>query len=139
MRKKPPASMPHTIRMHYGKLIGWGIVIYAVAFLTWSLLIAYGLFEGVLPRLISLAVLVVVAAAAGRSLHFSSWKDILPYSFLWAVMIAALDGIMAVPYAGWKIYSELGVWTGYIIVVVIPLFFAEEVLAANDRLRRWLT
>lgn len=113
--------------MKFSALFGWGIIIYALSYLTWSIFIAYGLSEGIMSKLISLAALFIVAAIAGRSLHLISWRDILPYSIGWAILIAIFDGVLAFPYAGWQIYSEIGVWIGYIVVVITPLFFADEV------------
>lgn len=125
--------------MKWKLLLGWGIVIYSVAFLTWSILIAYGISGGIIPKAASLLILMVVSAIAGRSLHFSSWEDILPYSFIWALIIAALDGLMAVPYVGWKIYAELGVWIGYTVVIIVPLFFTDEPLSTGDEFKKRLT
>jgi len=125
--------------MRLRALLGWGITIYALSYLTWSIFIAYGLSVGVVSKLISLAALFIVAAIAGRSLHFSSWRDILPYSIGWAVIIAIIDGILAFPFAGWSIYTEVGVWIGYLVVIITPLFFNDEIWTGGDELRKRLT
>ena len=125
--------------MKYSKLFGWGIVIYAVMYLTWSFFVAYGFVGGIIPRLVSLAALLAVTVIAARSLHFSAWKDILPYSIAWAVMIALLDGVLVAPYAGWKIYSELGVWLGYAVVVIAPLFFTDEISVSGEGFSKRMT
>jgi len=83
----------------YGALFGWGIVIYSVVFLVWSGFIAYGFVGGLAPALMAFLALIIVATIAGHSLHLHSWKDILPYSIAWAVMIALLDAVFAVPFS----------------------------------------
>ncbi len=108
--------------MKIGALLGWGIVIYAIMFLTWSGLVTYGLIEGIFPKLLSLFVLVVVSLIAGRSLRFNSWRDILPYSFAWGIAMIALDAVFSVPFSGWAIYADWNVWFGYALVVIVPLF-----------------
>jgi len=102
-------------------LLGWGIVIYAVMFLLWSLFLTYGFVEGVLPRVVGLFALVVTTFVAGRSLRASSWQDILPYSLAWGVTMAILDAIVNVPYAGWQIFADWSIWLGYAVVVVGPM------------------
>lgn|SRR3989344_2635066 len=110
------------ILMHYGKLFGWGVVIYALMFLLWSGFVTYGFIEGIVPRITGLLVLVGIMICAGLSLHFHRWHDILPYSFSWAFMLILLDGLFSVPYAGWQLYLDWNVWFGYAVVAVVPLF-----------------
>ena len=126
--------MPHTVdmKMKYGALLGWGIVIYSVVFLVWSGFIAYGFIGGLAPALMAFLALIVVSVIAGRSLHFHSWKDVLPYSIAWAVMIALLDAVFAVPFSGWGIYAETNVLMGYFLVVTVPLFTCDMTILSRD-------
>ena len=118
--------------MKFAKLFGWGIAIYAVMFLIWSGFITYGFASGLQPKVLAFIALIMMALLAGRSLRFSSWKDISPYSFLWALIIAILDAIFAVPYAGWGIYTNASVLVGYALVFVVPLFAYERVPMFSD-------
>lgn len=115
-------NITHNTGMRYGALFGWGIVIYAIMSLAWSGLVVYGLAGTLISRVIILCVLIIVTSVAGRSLHFHSWKDILPYSALWAVMMGLLDAFYTVPYSGWPLYSDWNLWVGYALVAVVPLF-----------------
>jgi len=105
----------------YGAYVGWGIVIYAVVFFVWSALNIHGLADGYLARGVSLLALVLTAGIAGRSLKLPTWKDVLPYSVAWVVVIAACDAIVAVPYTGWTLYADWNVWVGYALVLGVPL------------------
>lgn len=107
--------------MKIGSMIGWGIVIYAVMYLMWNGLVLYGFVDGIVPRLISLSVLVVTATIAGRSLRFTSAKDVAPYSIAWAIVVVLLDMVYTVPYAGWALYSDWNIWVGYALVAASPL------------------
>ncbi len=107
--------------MKYLSVIGWGIVIYAVMYLAWSGLVLYGMTAGVLPRLLALLVLIGTATIAGRALPYRSWKDILPHSFVWALIIILLDAVYTVPYTGWQLYADWNVWVGYALVCFVPL------------------
>jgi hypothetical protein len=107
--------------MKYGALIGWGIGIYAVMFLVWSGFVTYGFVEGVLPRIVSLLTLITVSIVAGRALHLVNWKDVLPYSATWVVVVIIADVVLSVPFTGWALFSDWNVWVGYALVLLVPL------------------
>lgn len=108
--------------MRYGKLLGWGIAVYAVLSLVSSGLITYGFTGTLLARSLVLIVLVIVALIAGHALRLRSWKDILPYSLGWACLMIVLDAIFVVPLTGWELYQGWNAWFGYVLVAVVPLF-----------------
>ena len=107
--------------MKYGAYIGWGVVIYAVMYLSLNGLTIYG-YRGtnVLP-IVELVILLVVTTIAARSLKFHSWKDILPYSICWMLVVAALDALYTVPFSGTQMYTNWQLWVGYALVVLLPL------------------
>jgi hypothetical protein len=115
------SRITHNEKMKYGAALGWGIVIYAIVYLAWSALVLYGFVYGFFPRVISLVVLAIVATIAGRSLRFHTWKDILPYSITWAIVVGLLDAVFTVPYAGWQLYADWNIWVGYVLVAAVPL------------------
>ncbi len=106
--------------MRIGALLGWGVGIYAVVYLAWSAFIIHQL-DGISVRLFVLGVMVATTIVAGRSLRGTTWHDILPYSFSWALMAIVLDAIIVVPSGGIAIYYDWGAWFGYLIVVTVPL------------------
>jgi len=108
--------------MKYGAFVGWGIVLYSVMFLVHSVLVEYGMSIGTLPRVLALLALITTATIAGRSLRFTTWRDILPYSFSWLVVVVAIDVLVSVPFTGWNIFADPNVWVGYALVVLVPLF-----------------
>lgn len=116
------SDIVHNVEMKYGALLGWGIVIYAIAELVSSALITYGLAATLLAQCITLVSLVVVSLIAGHALTMHSWKDILPYSLGWMCILVALDALLYVPLAGWGLYADSGMWFGYALVAIAPLF-----------------
>lgn len=108
------------------KLIGWGVIIYALLFLLWSGLATYGLVSGIAPRILGLLVLVAIAYYAGRTLGARSWEEIIPYTIGWVAVAAILDIILSVPYAGWGIFLDYNLWIGYGLLLVAPLFAAQS-------------
>jgi hypothetical protein len=101
--------------------LGWGVTLYAVMYLAWSGFILYG-FVGAPARIIGLLLLIGLSLIAGGALRLSSWKDVLPYSIAWAVIIGILDAVFSVPYSGWQVYADWNLWVGYGLVVLVPLF-----------------
>ena len=115
------AAVVHNEYMDLGARIGWGIVIYAVAFLAWAGVNIYGFTQGSDAYLAELLALVIVCLWAGSELKFRSWKDIFPYSFGWALIFAALDALFVVPMQGWGWYGHWTTWILYAAVVLLPL------------------
>jgi hypothetical protein len=107
--------------MRYLARLWWGIVIYAIMYLTWNGFAIYGFTQGIAPRLCELVVLVIITTTAGRSLRFNSWKDILPYSFFWALTAIALDAVFTLPFSGTGMYASWNIWVGYVLVMILPL------------------
>lgn len=91
-------------------------------YLAWSGLALYGFMGGWGGRVALLVVLLVTATIAGRSLRFGSYRDVIPYSLGWVILIALFDALYAVPSAGWAIYQDPNLWVGYALVLFIPLF-----------------
>lgn len=110
--------------MKFKHLIGWGIITYAIIYLLVAMLSLYGWYPSILGRIITLMVLVATLLLAGDTLHLHSVKDILPYSFFWALEAAGLDALLSVPYVGWGLYLNANLWVGYALVLCVPLFAA---------------
>ena len=109
--------------MRFGmRALGWGIVIYAVMYLLWSGLVIYGLAAGVFSLVVRLIALAVITTIAGRAQRLTTWKDLVPFSIVWAVVAVILDAIFLVPFSGWSLYATWSVWVGYALVAIIPLF-----------------
>jgi len=119
----------------YQKLIGWGVSIYAVMFLLWSAFVAYGFVEGILPQLIGLIVLVGIMYKAGKSIPGGTWQSALPYAVSWVVVVAVLDVILSVPFAGWEIFTDWNLWVSYALIFIIPLLAANDFVSEPDNLQ----
>ena len=110
-------------------LLGWGIVLYAVLFLLWSGFVAYGITEGYVPRAGAFLALILLSLIAGSSLRARSVFDVVPYSIAWAVTVALLDVLFALPSGGWQMYAQPNLWFGYALVLVVPIFASQSFTA----------
>lgn len=118
-------------KLRWKAIIGWGAAVYAAMFLLWSFFVKYGFVEGFLPNTIGVTLLILVLIIAARSLHFSSWQDILPYSVGWAIIVAILDILLTVPFTGWAIFAHPRVLLGYTLILLVPLAFFERAPLAS--------
>ena len=115
------SPMTHNVCMKYLMRLGWGIVIYAIMYLAANALLIYGVSGGMPGIVARLIILICVALVAGRALQLASWKDILPYSFGWALIVMGLDALLTLPLTGAAVYSNWNIWIGYALVVLLPL------------------
>jgi hypothetical protein len=106
--------------MKFGALFGWGIVIYAIMYLSLQIFAVHGV-GGLSSHILAIIILLVVTTIAGRSLKFRSWSDIAPYSFFWMLEVIAIDALITLPYSGSIMYSDWRIWVGYVLVAVFPL------------------
>ena len=107
--------------MKYSSIFGWAIVIYAVMFLFWSGMVIYGYAGTTAAWILQIAALVAVTTVAARSLHLTTWQDMILYSISWAILVALMDAVYSVPFAGWQIYYDWKVWLGYALVALVPI------------------
>jgi hypothetical protein len=107
--------------MRFTSILGWGVVIYAVMSLAWSGFIIYGLARMPIAHVAQLIILILLALIAGRALQLPDWRDILPVSLGWALMMTVLDAVYSAPFGAWHIFGNWNLWVGYGIVLVVPL------------------
>lgn len=108
--------------MRFSALFGWGIVLYAATFLVWVGVVVYGPLLGYAIWALQAFALFGIPFVVGSQLRLPHWSDVLPYSILWAILVACLDAVFAVPFVGWELYTNWMVWAGYVAVVLVPLF-----------------
>ena len=105
-------------------LFGWGIVIYAVLNLVWSVIVANGFSENLIARISMIIVIITVATIATRSLRLLSERDAIPFAGGWVLIAAALDALLTVPVVGWAVFANANTWVGYALLLAVPLVVA---------------
>ncbi len=118
--------------MKYITRLAWGIVIYAIMYLFSNGLSIYGVAGGIPAVAARLVMLVIITTIAGRSLQFTSWKDILPYAIFWAFTVFALDAVFTLPFSGLQMYANWNLWIGYTLVILLPLVAPQTRIFRDD-------
>jgi len=112
--------------MNYKKLIGFGVMIWAVAFLVMAGLIAYQLGNSIIAAVITWIAVAVAAYLCGRNLALNSKAQMLKYSVSWVIIGLILDALFTVPFTGWTIFQSWEVWIGYVLVIAAPLLAVKN-------------
>ncbi len=107
--------------MDWKKLIGYGVGVYTVIFMLWSLLVAFGQGEAAWAWYVSLIVLAMLAHFVGAKLGTKDWKEIIKYSAGWVAIMAVLDAVVTTRFTGWDFYSSWEVYVAYTILLLVPL------------------
>lgn len=104
--------------MDYKKLVGYGVGLYVVMFIYWSLLVAFGAGEASWGWYLGFVVTAVAAHYAGSKLGTKDLKDLLKYAVAWVVIMLALDAAISVRFTGWELFSGWQVYIGYAVLLL---------------------
>jgi len=107
--------------MNYKKLIGFGILIWIIAFGIASAFVAFNAINSLIAKLIVPVVIGIVAFFAGKNLKLKNIIETLKYSASWVIIGIILDALITVQFTGWEIFMQLDVWFGYFLVLVAPI------------------
>lgn len=107
--------------MDWKKLIGFGVGLYVVMFIYWSLLVAFGAGEAAWGWYLGFVVLAIAAHSAGARLGTKNVTEILKYSAGWVVIMAVLDFLISTRFTGPELFSAWQLYVSYAILLLVPL------------------
>jgi len=106
--------------MNLLKFLGFGVLIWDVAFITKAVLETFE----ILPSLIIQTIFIVVAIVTfllSENLGIRSEKKIFKYGISWATVMILLDVMVATCCLGWDSFYQYSTWINYSIVVFMPI------------------
>lgn len=110
--------------MYSVRLIGWGVVVYAVVQFAWRLLSVYG-FTGSTEGNIALTVVILaVSASASLGAKVQSFREAAVCACGLVLTVAFFDWILYYPFYGPVMYASVSLWLGYLAVAVPPFVMA---------------
>jgi len=107
--------------MNLLKLLGFGVLIWDVVFITDAVLNSFS----ILPNLImqtTFIVITIITFLLTENLNILSVKKIIKYGLVWALVMILLDVIVASCCLGWDSFYHYDTWINYSIVVLMPIF-----------------
>jgi len=116
--------------MNYKKLFGYGVAVWATAYIVATVLMIYGLFDNVIAKAILVLIVASAAYLAGRNINSDSIISVLKYSVVWLIMALILDAIITVPFTGWGLFTQWNVWVGYAVILLVPLFAIKKEISS---------
>lgn len=111
---------------YYSKLLGYGGIIWGVAFIVVSVFIAFGITSDIVVQTPTTLAVVIVTLFLARSLNISDRKEMLKYGISWAVVGLILDALVTVRFTGFEFFYRWYIWLGYLLIVVVPLLAVKE-------------
>jgi len=107
--------------MNYKKLIGFGILLWIIAFVIASVFVGAKAIDSIVAKITIPLVVGIAAFFVGKNLKLKSITETLKYSGSWIMIGVLLDMVVTVPFTGWGIFAEWNVWLGYLFVLTAPI------------------
>lgn len=107
--------------MNWKKLFGFGILLYALMFLFWSILMSFGVSDAVWAWPLALIVLAFLVHCIAHKLHTKNLGKLLGYSVGWAIIMALLDYFISMRFTGPVLFQMWETYAAYAIIVLVPL------------------
>ena len=106
--------------MNLLKLLGFGVLIWDVVFITDAALKTFEIFPGLVMQTVFIIV-AMMTFLLSENLGINSGKKIFKYGLSWAAVMILLDVMVAVCCLGWGAFSQYSTWINYAIVVFMPV------------------
>jgi hypothetical protein len=111
------------------KIIGYGAIIWVVAFIIASIFVGFKTSSQVLTQGATTLAVIITAFLLAKNLKISTLKAAAICGLLWVVTGAALDALITVRFTGWSFFCRWEMWFGYLFIFLIPLIAANR----NDK------
>lgn len=103
------------------KLLGYGAIIWAVAFIVASAFVGFKVTNQLIVQGITTLATVITTYFLASSLNVSEIKEIIKYAIAWVIVGLILDVIITTRYTGWSFFSRWDIWLSYILGFVVTL------------------
>jgi hypothetical protein len=109
------------------KIIGFGALIYAVAFVVVSAFIGFQIpSDNLAVKLATIGCVLLTIILAAKSLKVSSAKEMLGYSFIWVIINLLLDILITARFTGWAVFGQWNILLGYLLILIVPLLAVRK-------------
>lgn len=104
------------------KTIGYGVVIWVVAFMVVCVLMAFNVTNPVLMQGITTLSVLATSFMLAKKVGASSKGEMLKYTFSWALTSLILDYLVTTHFTGMQFFSNWYIWVAYALLIIVPLF-----------------
>jgi hypothetical protein len=104
----------------YFKIVGYGAIIWAIAFVVVSVFIGFKVSSQFLVQGITTLAVIISAFLLAGILKISAMKDALICGLLWVITGVALDALITTRFTGWSFFCRWEMWLGYMLIFLVP-------------------
>lgn len=112
--------------MNYGKLLGFGVLIYGVAFIVASVFVGFEVESPALMNTVTTIAMLLAVFLLAKNLKLSSRREMLKYSLSWMVIVLLLDLFLTARFTGADFFSQWHIWLAYALILLVPLLAVKK-------------
>jgi|WetSurMetagenome_2_1015567.scaffolds.fasta_scaffold1002465_1 hypothetical protein len=117
---------------HYLKIIGYGAIIWAVAFIVACIFVGFKVSSQVLVQGVTTLAVLIIAFLFAENIKISKIKTAVIIGLLWVATGAALDALITTRFTGWIFFCRWEMWLGYLFIFLVPLVVTYK----NEKLKQ---
>ena len=107
-------------------MIGYGVIIWVVAFMVVCVLMAFKVTNPILMQGITTLSVLGTAFMLAKKVGASSKGEMLKYTFSWALTSLILDYLVTTHFTGMQFFSNWYIWVAYALLLIVPLFAVKS-------------
>ncbi|MDD4990419.1 MAG: hypothetical protein PHW31_03875 [Candidatus Pacebacteria bacterium] len=113
--------------MNFLKLIGYGILIWVVAFVIVSIFIGFKVSsDNMWVKIITTLAVFIAAILLAKNLKESSQSKMFLYGILWAVIALILDAVITARFTDWEVFGQWNITLGYLLIILASLLAIKK-------------
>ena len=110
--------------MNLLKFLGFGVLIWDVAFITSAVLKTFAIPLSLIMQTIFI-VIAITTFLLSENLEIYSEQKIFKYGIAWTTVMIFLDIMVATCCLGWEFFSQYNTWINYAIVIFMPILMVR--------------
>ena len=124
--------------MNWKKALGFGVLIWVIMFVVFSILVGYGLMTSEetgwgLWSIVALIIMLLVTYVAARNIAPGNYGLALGYGVVFAVVGIILDYFISTKFVP-NMFSAMSYWVSYIILALVPLSAVKKTVVQNSQM-----
>jgi len=91
-----------------------------------SVIVAFGITSDIVKDVVTTLAVLLVAFLLAKNLKIGNIKEMLKYSFCWAVIVFILNVIVIANFTDWALLYTWNMILAYLLIVAVPLLAVKK-------------
>jgi hypothetical protein len=113
------------MNIDWKKAIGFGVVIWVLMFVIVSIFIAFNVYGNAVAKVVAACLAGAISYFLAAKIKPADIKIALTYGVIWVIVGVILDAVISTRFNA-LIFSSKGLWLGYLLVLLAPLFTVKK-------------